>query len=219
MGYPPLLLPRGLPGPLLGGVRISPDGVSVALMGIDGTIRTRAERRYDRDASGDTIVQALEQAADECFLDRKIIGIGVGSAGMVNSTTGTIISMHLPPGLNGLQVGDRLQDRYGVSVLVDHHPRVQALGDRWSGSAGTCRTLLPFTRAKPWASESSTKVPSSEAGMEQAGNPDTPRGSSTAHSAVAGGWAAGEPSRPWAGFDRLPQSSISPKQNRWILPR
>jgi predicted NBD/HSP70 family sugar kinase len=120
-------------GPLLGGVRISPDGVSVALMGIDGTIRVRAERGYDRDASGGTIMEALEQAADECFVDRKIIGIGVGSAGMVNSTTGTIISMHLTPGLNGLHVGDRLQGRYGVPVLVDHHPRVQALGDRWFG--------------------------------------------------------------------------------------
>jgi len=120
-------------GPLLGGVRISPDGVTVALMGIDGKIRVQASRAYGRDASAEAIMEAIEESADECFVGRKIIGIGVGAAGMVNATTGTIISMHLTPGLNGLQVGPRLQGRYGVPVLVDHHPRVQALGDRWFG--------------------------------------------------------------------------------------
>ncbi|WP_051420747.1 ROK family protein [Paenarthrobacter nicotinovorans] len=52
---------------------------------------------------------------------------------MVNARTGTIISIHLTPGLNGLEVGPQLRERYGVPVLVDHHPRVQALGDRWFG--------------------------------------------------------------------------------------
>lgn len=120
-------------GPLLGGVHISPDRVSAALMGIDGSIRVRATRHYERGDSGSVILEAVEQAADECFVGQKIVGIGVGAAGMVNSTTGSIISMHLNPGVDGLQIGSLLEQRYRVSVLVDHHPRVQALGDRWFG--------------------------------------------------------------------------------------
>jgi len=41
--------------------------------------------------------------------------------------------MHLTPGLNTLPVAALLEKRFGVTALIDHHPRVQALGDRWFG--------------------------------------------------------------------------------------
>ncbi len=52
---------------------------------------------------------------------------------MVDTSTGSVISMHLTPGLNGLPVVALLEKRFGATTLIDHHPRVQALGDRWFG--------------------------------------------------------------------------------------
>ncbi|WP_026540383.1 hypothetical protein [Paenarthrobacter nicotinovorans] len=44
---------------------------TVALMGIDGTIRVQASRAYRRDAAAETIMAAVEDCADECFVGRK----------------------------------------------------------------------------------------------------------------------------------------------------
>ncbi|PDQ34818.1 MAG: hypothetical protein B5766_09520 [Candidatus Lumbricidophila eiseniae] len=120
-------------GPLLGAVQVSPDFVAAALLGIDGNVRVRASAVYERDADSQTILSALVEATSTCFSAADLIGIGVAASGMVKISTGSIISMHLTPGLNGIEIGQTLEDRFGTPVLVDHHPRVQALGDLWFG--------------------------------------------------------------------------------------
>lgn len=120
-------------GPRLGGVHVSPDKVTVALMGFDGRILQRNEESYDRSATQEIITAAVERVAQECFAGHDLTGIGVATSGMVNSTTGEIISMILTPGLDGLRIGPLLSSTFDTPVFVDHHPRVLALGDRWFG--------------------------------------------------------------------------------------
>lgn len=120
-------------GPLLGGVHVSPDGATAALLGFDGRIVERFSSAYARTADQNAILSAIEEATRKCFKGRSLTGIGVAASGMVNSTTGQIISMILTPGVDGLEVGTMLSNRFGTTVLVDHHPRVLALGDRWFG--------------------------------------------------------------------------------------
>lgn len=122
-------------GPLLGGVHISPDGVTAALMGFDGRIVERFSASYARSANQKVITAAIEEATRKCFKGRNLTGIGVAASGMVNATTGQIISMILTPGLDGLEVRSMLSEQFNTTVLVDHHPRVLALGDRWFGLA------------------------------------------------------------------------------------
>lgn len=119
-------------GPHIGAVQLSPDFAAAALIGIDGTISSRRTVPYPRGADSTAVIAALDTAADACFTG-DLLGIGVAASGMVNTTSGRIISMHLGPGLTGLQVGPYLAQRYHTTALVDHHPRVQALGDRWFG--------------------------------------------------------------------------------------
>ncbi|MBS1906788.1 MAG: ROK family transcriptional regulator [Actinobacteria bacterium] len=120
-------------GPSLGAVRLSPDFVTAARIAFDGSIRQQRTKTYDRGAPVEKIVRALRSVTDGCFAAADLVGIGVAAAGMVDTRTGSIISMHLTPGLNGLPVVSILEERFGVPTLVDHHPRVQALGDRWFG--------------------------------------------------------------------------------------
>ncbi|MCY0906271.1 ROK family transcriptional regulator [Arthrobacter sp. H14-L1] len=120
-------------GPLIGGVQLSPDFVAAALMGIDGSVRRQVQVDYERTATSQTISAAISEATAGCFSNTELIGIGVAAAGMVNTHTGSIISMHLNHGLDGLDVRAALKQQYDAPVLVDHHPRVQALGDLWFG--------------------------------------------------------------------------------------
>ncbi|MDD0856736.1 ROK family protein [Arthrobacter alpinus] len=109
--------------------------MTAALMGFDGRIIERFSASYARSANQKVITAAIEEATRKCFKGRNLTGIGVAASGMVNATTGQIISMILTPGLDGLEVRSMLSDQFNTTVLVDHHPRVLALGDRWFGLA------------------------------------------------------------------------------------
>jgi len=76
---------------------------------------------------------SLLELASGCFEDRPLLGIGVAASGMVDTTEGVIVSLHLAPVLNGFPLAAVLRRRFATTVSVDHHPRVQALGDKWFG--------------------------------------------------------------------------------------
>jgi predicted NBD/HSP70 family sugar kinase len=119
--------------PELGAMRISATAVTVARMGIDGTIHQQEQGDLDPLAPIQTIRTSLLSLAARCFGDRPLLGIGVAASGMVDTSAGVIISLHLAPVLNGFPLAEVLRRRFATTVSVDHHPRVQALGDRWFG--------------------------------------------------------------------------------------
>ncbi|WP_158548106.1 ROK family transcriptional regulator [Desertihabitans brevis] len=120
-------------GEELGSVRISSTRLTAARLSMDGTIRVAGQRTIDPSWPLPRISEHLLDLATECFDGRRLLGIGVAAAGMVDTTTGTILSLHLAPVMNGFAVADLLSSRFATSVSVDHHPRVLALGDRWFG--------------------------------------------------------------------------------------
>ncbi|HEY8790259.1 MAG TPA: ROK family protein [Actinopolymorphaceae bacterium] len=117
----------------LGAMRISATAVTVARMGMDGTIHQQGHGDLDPGAPIDEVRTSLLELASSCFEDRPLLGIGVAASGMVDTTEGVIISLHLAPVLNGFPLAAVLRRRFATPVSVDHHPRVQALGDRWFG--------------------------------------------------------------------------------------
>lgn len=117
----------------LGAMRISATGVTVARIGMDGTIHQQGQGDLDLRAPVDRVRIAILELASGCFGDRPLLGIGVAASGMVDTTEGAIISLHLAPVLNGFPLAAVLARRFATAVSVDHHPRVQALGDKWFG--------------------------------------------------------------------------------------
>ncbi|WP_197430289.1 ROK family transcriptional regulator [Auraticoccus cholistanensis] len=120
-------------GAELGSIRIASTRLMAARLGMDGTIRTSGERVVDPSWPLDRISAVLVELAEECFGGRSLLGIGIAAAGMVDTSTGTILSLHLAPVMNGFRVAELLSSRFATSVTVDHHPRVLALGDKWFG--------------------------------------------------------------------------------------
>lgn len=117
----------------LGSMRLAPRSVTAARLGMDGTVHHQTNRGFNPEEGLDVVTAALTAAAEECFSDRTVLGIGIASSGMVDTTTGTILAINLAPVLNGFPLGAVMAERFEVPVAVDHHPRVQALGDKWFG--------------------------------------------------------------------------------------
>ncbi|GAB2568482.1 ROK family protein [Microlunatus antarcticus] len=117
----------------LGAMRLAAQAVAVARIGMDGTTHASEHAPLDPGQSIEDLEETVLALAARCFGDRPLLGIGIAASGMVDTTSGTIISLHLAPVLNHYPLGPVLAERFGVPVAVDHHPRVQALGDKWFG--------------------------------------------------------------------------------------
>lgn len=113
----------------LGCLYVSGGGLHQAVMRMDG--ETVRERRTALDL--DDPVGGIVADCEEFFAGSTLMGVGVAAAGMVDTDHGVILEIYRAPALTGMPVARLLRDRLDVPVVVDHHPRVQAIGDLWFG--------------------------------------------------------------------------------------
>lgn len=65
----------------------------------------------------------------------KVKGVGIGTAGQVNSRTGVVMGATANlPGWAGMELGNRLHSMTGLSVLIDNDANAMAFGEAWVGS-------------------------------------------------------------------------------------
>lgn len=119
-------------GHSVGAVFLSPDELTVALLGMDGTIRVIEGIDLTADDYPDLGTTVLEHCL-AVFGGRSMVGIGAAFAGMVDTTDGVLLENYRRPSINRMPVGTALATAFDVPVFVDHHPRIQALGDAWFG--------------------------------------------------------------------------------------
>lgn len=87
----------------------------------------------------DRLTAVIDQLRQQS--DRKIRGIGLGVAGVVSLTEGTVT---LAPGLgwSAFPLGARLEERYGLPVFLDNDVNAILLGERWFGAAREAQDVL-----------------------------------------------------------------------------
>lgn len=122
---------------MLGGTYISGDGVHCAVLRMDGEVLRETRTPLVREGTADDVLAACRGF----FAETPLMGIGVAAAGMVDTEAGVILEIYRAPGLTEMAIGPRLREMLGVPVVVDHHPRVQAIGDLWFGDG---RELTSF---------------------------------------------------------------------------
>lgn len=128
-------------GTELGSLRIGSQAVTAARLGMDGTMHAREHATIDPQSGLEAIEAQILAVAERAFGARPLLGIGVAAAGMIDTESGTVLSFHLAPALNQYPIGPVLSKRFGVPTSVDHHPRVQALGDKWFGGGRHLRSF------------------------------------------------------------------------------
>lgn len=121
-------------GMAVGAIYLSSDECVVARVALDGTVEDSAQEPIVSDEPESLMAQILGQA-QQVLDSRPLAGIGVAFAGMVDTGSGVLLANYRRPAIGLLPVAGVLGDAFGVRVVADHHPRIQATGDAWFGLA------------------------------------------------------------------------------------
>ena len=96
--------------------------------------------------------QILNQVCDligEYILNYSIDGVGISTAGVVNSNTGEIIyAGYTIPGYIGVNFTSEIEKRFGLSTFVENDVNCAALGELWKGQAKDKKNVVMVTIGK-----------------------------------------------------------------------
>lgn len=110
--------------------------VRAAIMDLGGGILDRTERGIDPKGQARTEFEKAIHAVEELLsrhLGIKIVGIGFSAPGLINSESGTIISIPNFPSIRNLQVRQLLQSRFGYPTFVVNDANAEALAEKFFG--------------------------------------------------------------------------------------
>ncbi|NOU86268.1 ROK family protein [Paenibacillus sp. LMG 31460] len=84
--------------------------------------------------------------ADLLASQNDVLGIGIGTAGRVNTETGDIVyATNNLPGWQGLNMKPLLESEYGRSVVIDNDANTALIGEAWLGAGKPYRDLTMLT--------------------------------------------------------------------------
>jgi N-acetylglucosamine repressor len=129
------------------GVVIEPGHLKVAAIDLCGTAI------YDKDLSPETgkrdalqalLITEIDVAINACRTPHRgrLLGIGVGIAGLVDARSGTILYCPGLPGWENVRLAQIVSERFGVSVVLDDAVRCMALAEKRYGAGRSLDTFL-----------------------------------------------------------------------------
>ena len=123
------------------GVKVAPDHLVGVQVMLDGAVIERVECRFDAAAEGsaDRLGDVLEDWIARFNGDRPLLGVGLGMPGVVDASRRRVDSPML--GWSELPLGEVLQARLGLPVLVDNDVNTLAISERLYGR---CREVEDF---------------------------------------------------------------------------
>lgn len=129
--------------PMLGAVLLLPGKIQTCLVTLTGEIKAHTKAEFDPLGDKDAFLSSLKEALSLTLSQaaQAPFGIGVASAGMIDSDNGVILAVNLAPVLTGLPLVNVLEEHFSLPVVIDHHPRALLVGDRWFGPGRGLQTF------------------------------------------------------------------------------
>lgn len=129
--------------PMLGAVLLLPGKIQTCLVTLTGEIKAHMKTEFDPLGDRDAFLSVMRETLSSTLslAPQAPFGIGVASAGMIDSDNGVILAVNLAPVLTGLPLVDLLQEHFSLPVVIDHHPRALLVGDRWFGPGRGLQTF------------------------------------------------------------------------------
>lgn len=124
----------------LGGTKIAGGLVDDA-----GRILARHTVATPAESGPDGILAAVVDLATALgTLEQPICGIGIGSAGVIDTATGSVVAAtEALPGWAGTRIAARIVDAFGMPVSVVNDVHAHGIGEAWCGAAaGHARSLV-----------------------------------------------------------------------------
>lgn len=121
------------------GVDLGGTNLRVALISREGEIGKRIKV-----PSVEKLEASLMNSIQGVFTDG-VAGIGIGVAGLINRERAVVeVSPNLPA-IEGVPIGERLREKFGVPVFIENDANVSALGERWIGAGRDFKDFVLLT--------------------------------------------------------------------------
>jgi predicted NBD/HSP70 family sugar kinase len=143
-GRPAILLDLVPSGAQAIGVKIASDHVTVVLTSLDGEVLERVDEPFDATTARpvDALARLLKRLA-RALDATSLLGVGIGIPGVVDARRGHVSAPAL--GWHDLAVGDVLERRLGLPVLVDNDVNTLAIAERLYGQGRSCEDFVTVT--------------------------------------------------------------------------
>jgi len=147
-GRKPIMLELDYDNVYVIGVHTELTHANIGVVDLKGRIIDKKVYPYDtiEGDNGEAILNKVIDGIDDIFkktkVDKvKIIGIGVGLHGLVDSVAGESV---FAPAFHWhhIAIGDILSKKYDMPIMVDNDVRVMALGEKWFGRAKQCENFI-----------------------------------------------------------------------------
>ena len=123
-------------GPLTLALDIGGTKTAAALVTEDGALLDRCRSRTPAALGADAVMAEALGMARALTADRAPVGVGIGSAGVIDTDTGTVRSAtDALPGWTGTDLRGTFHRELGLPVSVANDVHTHALGEHWRGAA------------------------------------------------------------------------------------
>ena len=134
------------------GVDLGGTNLRVAAVDVDGTMLVKSELPTEVSRGRDEVIDALCRAAQKVVREMrersgggKLLGIGVGVPGLIDSESGRLLESPNLPGWNDYDVKGEIERRLGTKVILENDANVAALGELWLGAGRGSESLCMYT--------------------------------------------------------------------------
>lgn len=130
------------------GVDLGGTNVRSAVVGDGGVISHHTKLSVAGSKSAEEvighIVTCVGRTMDLCGHDR-VLGVGVGTPGLIIEETGTIVYAPNVPGWTDLPLKSLLEERLDLPVSIENDANAAAIGEHWVGGGAGYRNMICIT--------------------------------------------------------------------------
>ena len=129
------------------GVKLTTEQVTVALTDLGANLIEQRSAALGDDLSPESVVDVVVAVIDDlrsAHADRRIVGLGIGMAGVIDRDAGTCrFSPFLP--WRDVPIRDLVSDRAGLPVIVENDVNALTIAERWFGAGATTSDFIVVT--------------------------------------------------------------------------
>jgi glucokinase-like ROK family protein len=146
-GRPPVLLALDRSAGAAIGIDFGHSHLRVALADLSHTVLAQAERALDVDGAAGEGLDAAAELVDEVLEGAgvprdRVINVGMGVPGPINHRTGIVGSTTILPGWADVAVGQEMEHRLGLPVVVENDANLGALGEALFGAGRDAQEIV-----------------------------------------------------------------------------
>ena len=148
-GRPPILLQLEPKAGYVVGIKLRDDGLTTVVCDLDGRVVVTVETVVTLVGQPAAAIAAIEQATREALSQAgitrsKVLGVGVGLPGIIDSSLGVCTFSHLLR-WDDVELARPLRQKLRLPVLVDNDVNTLAVAEKWAGGGIAARNFVTLS--------------------------------------------------------------------------